>query len=174
VAIPVDKEPEFSQGKQDGQDTSPSNQEQETGYRMKDRSGPYIPDLKSLLFIYNHDSSMLQEIKDYTASTPAAPRADDCTLCAITHTPVGMKKEWKRYLRHLKIPSRFLNRNEFFSEFGCFQTTFPVILLQKGKELAVLIRSEELDRCGTLNDIITLIEQHLQFATGATRVISRS
>lgn len=153
---------------------SPSNQDQETGYCMQDRSGSYIPDLKSLLFVYNQDSSMLQAIKDYTASTFAAPRTDDCTLSAITHSPVGMKKEWKRYLRDLKIPSRFLNRNEFFTEFGYFQTTFPVVLLQKGKELAVLICSEELDRCGTLNDVITLIEQHLQFATRGTRVISRS
>jgi hypothetical protein len=140
---------------------------------MQHRSGSYIPGLKSLLFVYNRDSSMLQAIKDYTAGTSAAPRTEDCTLCAITHSPVGMKKEWKRYLRDLKIPSRFLNRNEFFSEFGYLQTTFPVVLLQKGKELAVLICSEELDRCGTLNDVTALIEQHLQFATGGTRVISR-
>jgi hypothetical protein len=141
---------------------------------MQKRSGSFIPGLKSLLFVYNQDSSMLQAIKDYTTSTSSGPRTDDCTLCAITHSPVGMKKEWKRYIRDLKIPSRFLNRNEFFSEFGDFQTTFPVILLQKGKDLAVLIHAEELDRCGTLNDVITLIEQHLQFATGGTRVISRS
>ena len=86
-----------------------------------------MPGLKTLLFVYNTDSSVLQAIKDYSAGTSAASRAEDCTLCSVTHSPVGMKKEWKRFLRNLEIPSRFLNRNEFFSEFGPSPIAFPVV-----------------------------------------------
>jgi hypothetical protein len=85
-----------------------------------------------------------------------------------------MKKEWKRFIKDLEIPSRFLNRNEFLAESGDIQTTFPVVLLQKCSELAILICSKELSRCRTLNDIIFLLMQHLQYAAGGTRVISYS
>jgi hypothetical protein len=133
-----------------------------------------MPGLKTLIFVYNTDSSVLQAIKDYSVSTSAVSRADDCTLCAVTHSPVGMKKEWKRFLRNLEIPSRFLNRNEFFSEFGPSPITFPVVLLQNGTEMAVLICSEELNLCRTLNDIIDLIGLHLPYARGGNRVTSHS
>jgi hypothetical protein len=141
---------------------------------MKKKFKSDKPGLNALLFIYNNDSSMLPELKDYTAGTPAAPRTENCPLCAITHTPVGMKKEWKRFIKDLEIPSRFLSRNEFLAEFGDFRTTFPVVLLRKSSELTILICSEELGRCRTLNDIIFLLMQHLQYAAGGTRVISHS
>jgi hypothetical protein len=133
-----------------------------------------MQELKTLLFVYNTDSSVLQALKDYTSCTSAASRAENCTLCAITHSPVGMKKEWRRFIKSLEIPSRFLNRNEFFSEFGNYQITFPAVFLRKGTELAILICSEELNRCQTLNDIISLIEYHLQSSAREVRVVSRT
>ena len=85
-----------------------------------------------------------------------------------------MKKEWKRFIKDLEIPSRFLNRNEFFSEFGHCQITFPAVFFQKGTELAILICSEELSQCRTLQDIIILIERHLQHAACGVRVVSHT
>jgi hypothetical protein len=118
----------------------------------------------TLLFVYNTDSSVLLALKDYSASTSAVARTENCMLCKITHSPLGMKKEWKRYIRNLDIPARFLNRNEFFSEFGHSQAAFPAVLLQRGKDLIILISSEELNRCRTLEDVIVLIEDHLPYA----------
>ena len=141
---------------------------------MKKRSELFPPGPNTLLFIYNSDSSRLPGLKDYTAGTPAAFRTGNCALSAITHSPVGMKKEWKRFIRDLAIPSRFLNRNEFFSEFGHCQTTFPAVLLQKETELAILVNAEELNRCRSLNDIISLLEQHLRYITGGFRVTGQS
>ena len=74
-----------------------------------------------------------------------------------------MKKEWKRFLKDLEIPSRTLDKSEFLSEFrsGHTQTSFPVVFVQKGTELAVLISTEELSRCRDLNDLILLMIQRL-------------
>jgi hypothetical protein len=130
--------------------------------------------LNALLFIYNNDSSMVQALKDYTAGTPVFSQTENCPLCAITHTPVGMKKEWKRFIRDLKIPSRFLNRNEFLAEFGNYPITFPVVLLETGPELAILVGSEEISRCSTLSDMISLLMQHLQNAANGIRFTSHS
>jgi hypothetical protein len=139
---------------------------------MNQRSGSSEQELKTLLFVYNTDSSVLQALRDYTACPSAASRSGNCTLCALTHSPVGMKKEWKRFIRDLEIPSQFLNRNEFLSEFGDYQHTFPAVFLRKGTELVLLICSGELSRCQTLRDIISLIEYHLQSPARGIRVVS--
>ena len=141
---------------------------------MKKISESFTPGPDTLLFIYNSDSSRLPGLKDYTAGTPAAFRTENCALSAITHSPVGMKKEWKRFIRDLAIPSRFLNRNEFFSEFGQCLTAFPVVLLQKETELEILVSAEELSRCRTLNDIISLLEQQIRFVTEGFRITGQS
>jgi hypothetical protein len=120
-----------------------------------------MPGLKTLLFVYNTDSGVLQALRDYSAGTSGGSRTDICSLCAITHSPVGMKKEWKRFIKDLEIPSRFLTRNEFSSEFGSLKITFPVVLVQEGTGLAVLVGTEELNGCRDLNDLILLVKPRL-------------
>jgi hypothetical protein len=124
-----------------------------------------MPDSKTLLIVDNTNSGVLSSLKDFSAGTAAASGAGTCTLSSITHSPVGMKKEWKRFLKDLDTPSRTLERGEFTSEFrsGYPQMTFPVVLVQKGTELAVLITTEELSRCRDLNDLIALLRQRLLF-----------
>ena len=120
-----------------------------------------MPNSKTILFIYNTNNGMLQSLKDYFAGSATAQGPDACPLTAITQSPVGMKKEWKRFLKELVIPSRLLNRNEFSWEFGYMETTFPAVLVQKGAELAVLVGTEELGQCRDLTDLICLVQQRL-------------
>jgi hypothetical protein len=129
-----------------------------------------MPGLKVLIFVYNTNSSVLEALKDYTAGPAAAPEKDICTLCALTHSPVGMKKEWKRFLKNVGIPFRFLNRDEFLSEFGNNRTAFPCVLVQEGKDLKLLTGIEELNRCRDLTDLILLMEQHLAPDKGSGHV----
>ena len=141
---------------------------------MKKRTESFTLGPETLLFIYNSDSNRLPGLKDYTAGTPAAFRTGNCALSAITHSPVGMKKEWKRFIRDLAVPSRFLNRNEFFSEFGQCLTTFPVVLLQKETELEILVSAEELSRCRTLEDFVSLLEQQIRNIAGGFQLAGQS
>lgn len=120
-----------------------------------------MPGTKTLLFVYKTDSGVLQSLKNYSTGTGAGSGPDICTLSAVTHSPVGMKKEWKRFLKDLRIPSRSLDRNEFSFEFGQIQTSFPVVLVQEGTELAVLIGTEELNRCRNLDDLMLLVKERL-------------
>jgi hypothetical protein len=119
-----------------------------------------MPGTKTLLFVYKTDSGVLQSLKNYSTGT-AASGSDICTLSAVTHSPVGMKKEWKRFLKDLQIPSRSLDRNEYTMEFRQHPTTFPVVLVQTGTELAVLIGTEELNQCRDLNDLMLLVRERL-------------
>ncbi len=124
-----------------------------------------MPGSKTLLIVDNTDSGVLPSLKDFSAGTSTASRAVTRTLSTLTHSPVGMKKEWKRFLKDLEIPSRTLEKSEFTSEFGSGhpQMTFPVVLIQTGTELAVLLSTDELNQCTNLNDLIVFIRHRLLF-----------
>ncbi len=124
-----------------------------------------MPGAKTLLIVDNTNSGVLQPLKDFSAGTAAASGAGIHTLSALTHSPVGMKKEWKRFLKELEIPSRTLDKSEFLAEFrsGYPPATFPVVLVRKGADLAVLASTEELGRCRDLRDLILLLKQRLLF-----------
>jgi hypothetical protein len=128
---------------------------------MKTREESYMPDTDTLLFVHNIDSGVLQPLHDYSSSKGTPSGSDACTLSRITHSPVGVKKEWKRFLKDLRIPSRTLDRNEFLSEFGHRTLTFPAVLIKHGTELSVLINSMELASCRDLGDLIHLVEERL-------------
>ena len=119
-----------------------------------------MPQEKTLLFVCNSDSGVLPKIKNYS-SDKTGSKPESCILSALTHSPVGMKKEWKRFIRDLTIPSRILDRNEFCAEFGSGITTFPVVLLRTGKILSMLISTEELNRCRELEDLMKLLSQRM-------------
>ena len=114
---------------------------------------------ETLLFVSNN-SGVLPQIKNYSDHT-ATSRGDSCNLSALTYSPVGMKKEWKRFMRELKLPSRVLDREEFRAEFGSIAMTFPVILVRTRRGLSVLIGTDELNRCRSLEDLMNLLRQRL-------------
>ncbi|MDO9549935.1 MAG: hypothetical protein Q7J03_03080 [Methanoregula sp.] len=112
----------------------------------------------TLVFVYNIKGDVLPKIKDFS-SKKALPDTDMCNLYEITHSPIGMKKNWKRFITDLGIPVRLLNGNEFSSEFGPGIVTFPVALLQHGKDLTLFIETDEINRCSSIEDLIRLVQQ---------------
>jgi hypothetical protein len=123
-----------------------------------------MPDSKTILFVYNLDSGVLQSLHDYSGSKSAASHAGACPLTKITHSPLGIKKEWKRFLKDLKIPSRSLDRDEFIGEFGQRQITFPVVLLNEGAALSLILSTEEIGLFNDLSDLISIIEKRIALA----------
>ena len=115
----------------------------------------------TLLIVYNIDSGVLLSVHDYSMSRPVASGTAASNLHTLTQSPIGIKKEWKRFLKELKIPSRSLDRDEFEQEFGRHNLSFPAILLRKGTELSLLINTEEIDRCRELGDLIDLVNERL-------------
>jgi hypothetical protein len=132
---------------------------------MEQREGSYMPGTKTLLIVDNINTGVLQPFKNFSAGAAAVSGAGTHTLSKLTHSPVGVKKEWKRFLKDLDIPSRTLERSEFLSEFSSehHQATFPVVFVQKGNDLVVLISTEELNQCKDLNDLIVFLRQRLLF-----------
>lgn len=120
---------------------------------------------RALLFVYNNDSGMLQNFKQYSlCSSPVA--GGGCNLTALTHSPVGMKKDWKRFVRELSIPAQFLDKNEFKTEFRSADTTFPCVLVKEGSRISVLVTTEEINRCRELEDLMGVIRVRLSLVPG--------
>jgi len=120
-----------------------------------------MPDTPSLLFVYNLDSAVLQSLHDYSSSKTAPAGVDPSPLMTLTYSPLGIKKEWKRFLKELAVPSRSISRDEFVMEFGHLKVTFPVVLNQKGPALSILISTEEIQQCRDLSDLIALVRERL-------------
>ena len=114
---------------------------------------------RSLLFVYNVDSETLPKTNDHMRM--AGSGKETCGLLALTFSPLGMKKEWRRFVHALDIPARFLSRDEFVGEFRNSTTPFPAVFLQAGPDLFVFISSDEISQCARLEDLVALVQQRL-------------
>ena len=57
---------------------------------------------KVLVFVNNFDSGVLPTARDFSGREPSRG-TDGCKLYLLTTSPVGTKKEWKRFIRELGI-----------------------------------------------------------------------
>jgi hypothetical protein len=114
---------------------------------------------RSLVFVYNVDSETLPKTNDHMRM--ASSGKETCSLLALTFSPIGMKKEWRRFVHALDIPARFLSRDEFVAEFRSSTTPFPAVFLQSGQDLFIFISTEEINQCARLEDLINLVQQRL-------------
>lgn len=118
---------------------------------------------RSLVFVYNARSEALPKIEG-SMSRVADAGGEHCNLLALTFSPIGMKKEWKRFLHDIGMPARFLSRDEFASEFRNIAATYPCAYLQTGQDLFIIAGTEEINRCAQLGDLIGIIHQRLSQA----------
>ena len=117
-----------------------------------------MQDSPAILFVYNLDSAVLQSVHEYSTGKGAQADTDVSPLSRLTHSPLGIKKEWKRFLKELPIPSHSLTRDEFAKEFGNISLSFPVVIYKKGATLSVLVSTEEIRACRELGDLIHLVK----------------
>ncbi len=114
----------------------------------------------SLVFVYNANSGLFNTLTDI-AHKLLSPQTYACNLCAITHTPLGMREEWKEFVEQLNIPLEFLHRDELRKQYGVEQITLPAILLKEGAHLGEWITAEEINACRSLPDLKSLIQNRL-------------
>jgi len=117
-----------------------------------------MQDSPAILFVYNLDSAVLQSVHEYSAGKGTLADTDVSPLSRLTHSPLGIKKEWKRFLKELPIPSRSLTRDEFAKEFGNISLSFPVVIYKKGATLSVLVSTDEIRACRELGDLLHFVK----------------
>ena len=110
----------------------------------------------ALVFAYNAESGVFNALAD-AAHKIFSPRTYACNLCALTHTAVGMRSEWRRFLDGLGRPLEFLHADELEARYGLSGVPLPAIFRREGEGLEVLADADSINVCRTLDDLKRLV-----------------
>ena len=116
--------------------------------------------MKTLLFVYNADSGVLNAIKDGIIKI-TNPNEYECKLCALTFGVATMKGEWRRYINSLPVESKFLHRDEFEEQYN-ERVELPATFLEEDGELSLIISSDEYNELTTLRGLQSLVRTKLK------------
>ena len=108
--------------------------------------------------MYNADSDYFSLVKDFFHKA-FRPSTYDCNLCGITYSfkDLGMKKDWKNFIRALNISSVFLHRDEFKEDYGVEDAKFPCAYVKNEEDLKLFISQEEMNKLENLQELKDLI-----------------
>ena len=120
---------------------------------MDDKSRHARP---ALVFVYNADSGVFNTLAD-AAHKIFSPQTYACNLCALTHTVIGMRREWKRFLDGLDSPLEFLHADELTARYGVEGVPLPAVFRRDGESLEVAVGADSINACRTLDDLKRLI-----------------
>ena len=114
-----------------------------------------------LVFVYNADSGVFNTLAD-AAHKIFSPRTYACNLCALTHTAVRMRGEWKRFLEGLGRPLEFLHADELATRYGLKDVPLPAVFTKDGAGLKVLAGADSVNACRTLDELKRLVLEGLK------------
>jgi hypothetical protein len=117
--------------------------------------------MASLLFVYNADTGLFNTLSDI-AHKIFSPSTYACNLCALTHSPLGMREEWKKFLAGLGRPLEFLHRDEFRRRYGLKDVPLPAVFRKvDGDRIEPWIDAATLNAATTLEELQGLIREKL-------------
>lgn len=114
---------------------------------------------RKLVFVYNANSSLFNQVGDLIHKT-FSPKTYQCNLCGLTYSGIGMKNDWKKFIKSLPIKAEFLHKDEFLGQYPNRQNIpLPTVFVKKGNSLMQLISAEEINQKKKLEDLESLITQ---------------
>lgn len=114
----------------------------------------------TLVFVYNADSGVFNTLAD-AAHKIFSPRTYACNLCALTHTAVRMRGEWREFLDGLGLPLEFLHADELAARYRLNDVPLPAVFTKGGGELTLLASADAINACRTLDELERLILEGL-------------
>ncbi len=107
---------------------------------------------KQLVFVYNADSGMFNTLTDI-AHKIFSPQTYECNLCAISHSYLSERSEWKEFIEELGVECEFLHRDEFEKKYSSGETDFPVIFELVDGELKPALSTDKINSCKSMDDL---------------------
>lgn len=109
-------------------------------------------DSKHLVFVYNADSGMFNTLTDI-AHKIFSPQTYECNLCAISHSYLSERSEWREFIEELGVECEFLHRDEFLKKYSSDEKSFPVIFELVNDELKLSLSAEQINSCKEMSDL---------------------
>ena len=116
--------------------------------------------MKQLVFVYNADSGMFNTLTDI-AHKVFSPQTYECNLCAISHSYLSERGEWKEFIQDLGAECEFLHRDEFLNKYSSEEKNFPVIFELIDGELKVRLSSKQINDCKSMDNLKEAINSFL-------------
>lgn len=116
---------------------------------------------KQLLFVYNADSSLFNQVGDFIHKT-VSPKTYQCNLCGLTYSGVRVKSDWKAFINSLPVKSEFLHKDEFLQKYPDKQNlTFPIAFTKDGDSLTEFISNQEINQQQSLEELESLVKEKI-------------
>ena len=112
---------------------------------------------KQLVFVYNADSGMFNTLTDI-AHKVFSPQTYECNLCAISHSYLSERSEWKEFIETLGVECEFLHRDEFLKKYSSEEKDFPMIFELVGDELKLQLSADKINSCKSMDDLKAAIK----------------
>jgi hypothetical protein len=117
--------------------------------------------MDNIIFVYNADSGLFNGVKDLIHKN-ISPATYPCSLCAVTYGNLGMRHEWRQFVRSLNRIVEFLHRDELADQYGIQDIPLPAAF-KKGMDRApeLWLTSELINSCKSLDDLQELVLKKL-------------
>ncbi|MFT4832244.1 MAG: hypothetical protein ACI815_001897 [Psychroserpens sp.] len=116
---------------------------------------------EKLLFIYNANAGKGNALMD-VAHKILSPKTYECNLCDLTFGVFVENRIWKKFREASSIEMEFLHKDEFAKAYASkfkHKFTFPIILVETGNGLEVLLGTQELNALKNPEDLIGILEK---------------
>ena len=117
-----------------------------------------MPESQALVFVYKADSGLFNTLSDIAHKT-FSPDTYECDLCAITHGPLRMHQEWKRFIAQLDLPCEFLHRDELAQRYGLRDIELPAVYRRQGELLTPCLDAAAIAACADIEDLKTRLSR---------------
>lgn len=114
-----------------------------------------------ILFIYNADSGFTNALIDQGIKY-LTPDKYECKLCMVSYGPVGMRKDWKRFIKDLPYNVEFLHRDELQNAYPRINTSLPAVVLVSSGKTRVLLKKEDFDHISSVDGLKSAVLASLE------------
>lgn len=97
--------------------------------------------IERLTFVYDADGTLAGELRYWFGTLFGAAH---CSLCDVTHTRWGRRREFRGCEQRLGLPIEYLHRNDLDSAVRASVGPMPVVLGHSGDRIEVLLDATQL------------------------------
>ena len=105
-----------------------------------------------IIFVYNADSGVGNALLDY-GKKYIQPSKYNCQLCMITYGPLGMKRDWKKFINNLSIETEFLHKDELNKKYPKIEISHPSVLIVSDSKVDVIVSSSDFEEIDSLEGL---------------------
>lgn len=121
--------------------------------------------MKKIILVYNADSGLLNAAKDYIHKI-VSPDTYPCSLCAITYDNLGMKSEWKKFIKKIDTEVEILHKDEFHLKYPeqKERKLAAIFGINDNNEFTTIIDADDMNSMKDLIELKNSLEERLHLS----------